>query len=263
MERSRDKIVLKMAKERKKVLILKRKHLSKYIDDSLLELNEISDGLPWIKLNFVEFLNSCGIDIEYSDSSILFLNLGINTKDNIDTSNIVAIVSTDILERLDLKKVSQKLADTDFDSTKFPGIIFKLDKPSATIMIFSDGKMIITGLREKKMIKRVAHVFMAILQNMDIIISNPIITIHNSVSTIDLGVKVDLNAVKIVIDSVKHDPETFPGLIYRIQNPRVEFWIFSDGKIICLGAKSKEHLKKAVIKLIRTFVDFKLFRSIK
>jgi transcription initiation factor TFIID TATA-box-binding protein len=33
-------------------------------------------------------------------------------------------------------------------------------------------------------------------------------------------------------------PQTFPGLIYRMHNPKTTFLIFSNGKVIITGAKS-------------------------
>ncbi|MBN1801476.1 MAG: TATA-box-binding protein [Candidatus Lokiarchaeota archaeon] len=260
MERSRDNILFVMEEKKKMVLFIERKHLPELIEDPFLIFDESLNGLPSLKQDLADWLNASGIFIEYSGSSIIFVNLG-EILSQIDSLNVVATVSTDIVDKLDLKNISQSLKGTEYAPNKFPGLILKLEKPSATIMIFSYGKMVITGLKDRKVIKRVVDIVIAILQNMNIIISNPLITIHKIVSTIDLGLKIDLNTVTIVMDSITYNPETFPGLIYRMRNPKVEFWIFSDGKVICLGAKSKDHLKKAIIKLIKTFVELKIFKS--
>jgi transcription initiation factor TFIID TATA-box-binding protein len=34
------------------------------------------------------------------------------------------------------------------------------------------------------------------------------------------------------------NPQTFPGLIYRMNNPKITFLIFTNGKVIITGAKS-------------------------
>ena len=40
----------------------------------------------------------------------------------------------------------------------------------------------------------------------------------------------------------------FPGLVYRIDDPRVTFLLFGSGKIICTGGRSIQDVKRAVAK---------------
>ena len=46
-----------------------------------------------------------------------------------------------------------------------------------------------------------------------------------------------------------YEPEQFPQLIFRMDSPRVVFLIFSNGKIVCLGAKSTEEAHEAFKKI--------------
>ena len=48
-----------------------------------------------------------------------------------------------------------------------------------------------------------------------------------------------------------YEPEQFPGVIYRMESPRVVFLIFSTGKIVCVGAKKEEDVYEAVENLRR------------
>ena len=41
-------------------------------------------------------------------------------------------------------------------------------------------------------------------------------------------------------DTCNYHPESFPGLIFRLQEPKVVLLIFTSGKIVLTGAKSKE-----------------------
>ncbi len=43
-----------------------------------------------------------------------------------------------------------------------------------------------------------------------------------------------------------YEPEQFPGLIYRVDNPKVVFLIFASGKIVCTGATKEEDVYTAV-----------------
>jgi len=58
-----------------------------------------------------------------------------------------------------------------------------------------------------------------------------------------------MNMGAIVMEYAMYEPEVFPGLIYRMQNPKTVFLIFSTGKIVCTGTKNKADVREAVIKL--------------
>ncbi|MCK4320647.1 hypothetical protein KAW11_03435, partial [Candidatus Bathyarchaeota archaeon] len=46
-----------------------------------------------------------------------------------------------------------------------------------------------------------------------------------------------------------YEPEQFPAAIYRMDNPKVVFLIFSNGKIVCVGAKNEGAVYEATEKL--------------
>ena len=54
-----------------------------------------------------------------------------------------------------------------------------------------------------------------------------------------------------------YEPELFPGLIYRLVNPRVVFLIFVSGKVVITGAKKESDLSNALTKLYPVLVEFK------
>jgi len=43
---------------------------------------------------------------------------------------------------------------------------------------------------------------------------------------------------------MSYDPTIFPGLIYRLINPKVIFLIFKSGKIVLTGAKFRDSIFK-------------------
>ena len=51
-----------------------------------------------------------------------------------------------------------------------------------------------------------------------------------------------------------YEPEQFPGLIYRINEPKVVFLLFASGKIVCTGAKKQEDIYIAVEDLNQALV---------
>ena len=46
-----------------------------------------------------------------------------------------------------------------------------------------------------------------------------------------------------------YEPEQFPGLIYRMDEPKVVILLFASGKLVCTGAKKEQDVYKAVNKL--------------
>jgi transcription initiation factor TFIID TATA-box-binding protein len=80
-------------------------------------------------------------------------------------------------------------------------------------------------------------------------VSEPEIVIQNIVASGDLHTNIDLNLAAVVMEYAMYEPEVFPGLIYRMQDPKTVFLIFSTGRIVCTGGKTKEIVKNAVKKL--------------
>jgi transcription initiation factor TFIID TATA-box-binding protein len=46
-----------------------------------------------------------------------------------------------------------------------------------------------------------------------------------------------------------YEPEQFPGLIYRMDEPKVVILLFASGKLVCTGAKKEIQVHIAVNKL--------------
>jgi len=163
--------------------------------------------------------------------------------------NVVATVVVEITEKIDLNQIARKHADVEYNPERFPGLVMRIEKPKATILIFSTGKMVVTGLRKASEAERVVDKVVKNIRKAGIKVSNPEITIQNIVASGDLHTNIDLNMAAIVMEYAMYEPEVFPGLIYRMQDPKTVFLIFSTGRIVCTGAKRKEIVRDAVLKL--------------
>ena len=66
--------------------------------------------------------------------------------------------------------------------------------------------------------------------------------------TTDLGKKLNLNNLTfhLPFDKVEYEPEQFPGLIYRLDYPKVVCLIFGSGKMVITGARHKDEILEAV-----------------
>ena len=59
--------------------------------------------------------------------------------------------------------------------------------------------------------------------------------------------KLNLNTLTfhLPFDKVEYEPEQFPGLIYRLDYPRVVCLIFGSGKMVITGARAKDEILEA------------------
>jgi transcription initiation factor TFIID TATA-box-binding protein len=87
-------------------------------------------------------------------------------------------------------------------------------------------------------------------------LENPDITVQNIVASADLHTILNLNAIAIGLglENIEYEPEQFPGLVYRIDEPKVVVLIFSSGKLVVTGGKSPEDCEKGV-KVVRQQLD--------
>jgi transcription initiation factor TFIID TATA-box-binding protein len=163
--------------------------------------------------------------------------------------NVVATVTLDIEEKIDLNIIARRYADVEYNPERFPGLVMRIDKPKATILVFSTGKMVVTGMRRADEAEGVVQKVIRRIKKAKIEVSNPVITIQNIVASGDLHTSIDLNLAAVVMEFAMYEPEVFPGLIYRMQDPKTVFLIFSTGRIVCTGGKTKEIVAEAVQKL--------------
>jgi transcription initiation factor TFIID TATA-box-binding protein len=64
------------------------------------------------------------------------------------------------------------------------------------------------------------------------------VRIENVVASTSLGDAFDLPAIALALDGAEYEPAQFPGLIYRMTEPRTAILLFHSGKVVCTGGKS-------------------------
>lgn len=76
------------------------------------------------------------------------------------------------------------------------------------------------------------------------------VKIENVVAFTSLGKDIPLVKISGKLNGAEYAPDSFPGLIYRIPEPKAATLIFSSGKIVCTGAKSVEMAKTAMTTVV-------------
>ena len=162
------------------------------------------------------------------------------------------VVACAILKHgIDLRAVVKAFPVVEYQPKRFPGLVFKLKRPRTTTLIFGTGKMVCTGARSARDAVRALRQVVRTLNKGGIIINGKLeIEITNVVATASLGGKVDLlqlyDSEKGMRGRITYEPEQFPGLIYRMNDPKVVILLFSSGKLVCTGARKEEDAHKAV-----------------
>jgi transcription initiation factor TFIID TATA-box-binding protein len=158
--------------------------------------------------------------------------------------NMVSAITLDAT--IDLRSLVSKVKGIEYNPESFPGAVFRIREPKLAMLLFSSGKVICTGA------KRLEDVDEAIVQLLEKlrqggiqVKGKPRVQVQNIVASASLGVKVNLDKLAIECYNTEYAPEQFPGLVYRLQEPKTVMLVFRSGKIIITGAKNPEDALKS------------------
>lgn len=181
----------------------------------------------------------------YWGGYLLLMKPGLQIPTKIE--NIVA--STKLSDSLDLNLISEKLPEADYNRRRFPGVVIRMENPKLAALLFNSGKVVLTGAKSqevlstglKNLVEKLKTVYTEIPEN-------PECNVQNMVISADLGTHVNLNkiAMSLSLDKIEYEPEQFPGLVYRIDDPKTVVLLFGSGKLIITGGKSEECAQRAV-----------------
>ncbi len=151
-------------------------------------------------------------------------------EESLKIENIVA--SAKVTDSLDLPSLASRLKDAEYNKKRFPGVVLRMQDPKIAALVFGSGKVVLTGAKS--------------------IDSNPEYKIQNIVTSADLGTPINLNkiAVGFNLDRIEYEPEQFPGLVYRLDDPKVVALLFGSGKLIITGGKVPDDARRAVERIV-------------
>ena len=165
---------------------------------------------------------------------------------DIKIQNMVA--STVIAKQLDLDKINSSMENTKYNPGQFPGLVYHIAKPKVAFLLFKSGRVICTGAKNIEDIQNAVGQVYQKLKKLDFEVIKPDIKVQNIVASIDLHVKLNLLDLSMALglENIEYEPEIFPGMVYRLDEPKVVFLFFGSGKIVCTGAKYEQDVKRAV-----------------
>ena len=180
----------------------------------------------------------------------------------ITIQNIVA--STKFAEKLDLDVIAQTIKEAEYEPEQFPGLIYRIKEPKTATLLFTSGAANCTGAKSIEDVKANIKIISNKLEKMGVeVYKDHEIVIQNIVATSYIGGELNLSevAVSLGLENVEYEPEQFPGLVYRLTDPKVALLLFGSGKLVCAGAKKTEEVYSAVDKVIKELSLLKLIRK--
>ncbi len=179
--------------------------------------------------------------------------------DDLDINVVNVVASASLDQKIDLLAILKVFRNVEYRPKQFPGLVFRLKRPKTATLIFGSGKMVCTGAKSEKMARRAVNKVVRELKNNGIIIlGKPKIVIQNMVASANLHGSIDLETAADILDNVMYEPEQFPGLIYRMREPKTVLLLFSTGKIVCTGGRSESMVHESVNKIYDSLDDYAL-----
>ncbi len=171
-------------------------------------------------------------------------------KTSLKVQNIVA--TTSLGKPVSLTKLARTQSNTEYNPEQFPGLVLRVKKPKSAVLVFSSGNLVCTGTKSIVQVKQVIEQVIKQLRKINVRITDkPKISVQNIVASGSINIPLNLNLLALELENTEYEPEQFPGLVYKLEEPTATFLLFSNGKLVCTGTKNKKQLEDSMKQLIK------------
>ncbi|KAI9923279.1 hypothetical protein PsorP6_000259 [Peronosclerospora sorghi] len=203
--------------------------------------------------------------------------------------NVVGTV--DLKTPLDLKIIALHARNAEYNPKRFSAVIMRLRDPKTTALIFGSGKnvlvtplywialqIVITGGISEESCRLAARKFTRVIQKLNFPAQFSEFKVRNVMGTCDVRFPIRLEGLlndharfssvrlpcfdpdmcdPLTYPNVQYEPELFPGLIYKLVEPKLTLLIFVSGKIVLCGARDPSHLYQAIDKMYPVLLQYR------
>ncbi|KAI9914089.1 hypothetical protein PsorP6_005433 [Peronosclerospora sorghi] len=196
--------------------------------------------------------------------------------------NVVGTV--DLKTPLDLKIIALHARNAEYNPKRFSAVIMRLRDPKTTALIFGSGKV-------EESFRLAAHTFTRVIQvcidnvhGLRMISIGLMLTqfsefkVRNVMVTCDVRFPIRLEGLlndharfssvrlhcfdpdmcdPLTYHNVQYKPELFPGLIYKLVEPKLTLLIFVSGKIVLCGSRDPSHLYQTIDKMYPVLLQYR------
>ncbi|RQD80355.1 MAG: TATA-box-binding protein [Methanocalculus sp. MSAO_Arc2] len=170
--------------------------------------------------------------------------------------NIVA--SGGVADSINLLAVAEQIEWCELNTKRFPGAIYRIPDPKMVALIFSSGKVVITGAKTRRDLDRGLELIRNSLNDAGVMIHpEHDVRINNMVCSYDMGQSINLTKIILTLqlENIEYEPEQFPGLVYRIADPKIVALLFSSGKVVLTGGKNLQDVKSGIDVIKKLLAD--------
>lgn len=159
---------------------------------------------------------------------------------------------------LDLRDITLKTLNCEYNPEKFAGLIMSIKEPKTTALIFASGKMLCTGARSEEDSRKASRIYAKIIMRIGYKVKFSEFKIENIMASVDVKFPISLEGISTAHQKFCcYEKDKFPGLIYKMGDPRMILLIFDSGKIVFTGSKTKHDIFCAFQKMFPLLINFK------
>jgi transcription initiation factor TFIID TATA-box-binding protein len=209
------------------------------------------------------------ISSSFQDMCVEFDNMFDCQSDNFCKAQVHNLVGTSrivsSIPSINLLAVSNLLPNSTFEKQKFAAITIRLGQPTCTVLLFTSGKMVLTGCKSlldcilaSRIVKNILEEGFPglVFQVEPVKIQN---IVGNALMSMTEKEQLDLDTFyKNFNIYCTYQPNMFPGLIYRPTNLPVVFLVFFSGKVVITGAKNMSDVYDSWRKFYSVLEQYKI-----
>ena len=178
------------------------------------------------------------------------------------THNMVSTIHIETnTDKIDLEMISSYIANSCYDKKRFAAITIRIDEPKTTALLFSSGKLVITGASSKQIavaaVRSTIYMLKNVFSYLDVSFKNHII--QNIVCNVRIPNLQTIDIQKLHSQygtSCTYQPCIFPGLIFRPDNSPIVLLIFKSARIVVTGAREYDDIVCGFNDIVGTLKPF-------
>uniref|UniRef100_A0AAY4DJB7 TATA-box-binding protein n=1 Tax=Denticeps clupeoides TaxID=299321 RepID=A0AAY4DJB7_9TELE len=148
--------------------------------------------------------------------------------------------------KLDLNNIARRGRNVVYNPKRFNAVSMKMRKPRTSALIFESGKIVCAGAQNEIESRNAARKYGRLIQKMGYPAKFQGFKIQNMVASCNVNFTIHVeDLARDYPQECCYEPELFPGLKFRLSEQKLTLLIFISGKVVFVGAKSKDQVNKA------------------
>lgn len=164
-------------------------------------------------------------------------------------------------KKIDLNAIARCMGNSSYDRKRFAAITLRIKSPRTTALVFSSGKVVMTGATSKQMSLHAARGILCMLRRIFPFerFRQTKFSIQNIVCNVQIprlkGINID-RMYSSLPSECTYQASIFPGLVYRPKGSPVVVLIFRSSRVVVTGAKKYDHVVSGFLKVINSIQPF-------